>query len=77
MLTVHNKEQLKNIIRFVSVTASQVASTSSSVGTDAPQSKQEELTDKIVETVQNDQQFDGVDTGTDVSSGTDDWGSWG
>jgi uncharacterized protein YegL len=77
VLTVHNKEQLKNIIRFVSVTASQVASTSSSVGTDAPQSKQEELTDKIVETVQNDQQFDGVDTGTDVSSGTDDWGSWG
>ncbi len=78
VLTVHNKEQLKDIIRFVSVTASQVASTSSSVGSDAPQSKQEELTEKIQETVNNDKQFEGVDTGTDVTSGADEWdtGSW-
>jgi uncharacterized protein YegL len=77
VLTVHNKEQLKKIIRFVSVTSSQVASKSSSVGSDAPQTKQEELSEKIAEQVKSDDQFDGVDVGTEVSSGTDDWGSWG
>ncbi len=78
VLTVHNKEQLKSIIRFVSVTSSQVASSSSSVGSGAPTTKQEELTDKIVEQVKTDDKFDGVDVGTDVDSSTDDdWGSWG
>jgi hypothetical protein len=47
------------------------------VGSDAPQTKQEELSEKIAEQVKSDDQFDGVDVGTEVSSGTDDWGSWG
>ncbi len=74
VFTVHDKEQLKKIIRFVSVTASQVASSSASVGTDAPQSKQEELTQKINDVIQNDDAFDGIDVGTDASNTPDEWG---
>ncbi len=78
VLTVHNKEQLKSIIRFVSVTSSQVASSSSSVGSDAPATKQQEVAEKIAETVKNSDTFEGVDVGTDTSSAAeDDWGSWG
>lgn len=71
VLTVHNKEQLKQIIHFVSVTASQVASKTSSVGTDAPETKQEEAVVQISEAVQNNPTFEGVDVGTDVQS--DNW----
>ncbi len=77
VLTVHNKEQLKDIIRFVSVTASQVASSHVSVGQDAPETKQDELQEKLNNAVDTDSAFQGVDQGTDVSSGTDDWGDWG
>ncbi len=76
VLTVHNKEQLKQIIRFVSVTASQVASSHASVGQDAPETKQEELQEKLNDAVENDATFQGVDQGTDVAKGTDDWGDW-
>ena len=58
----------------MSVTASQVASSSASVGTDAPQSKQEELTQKINDVIQNDDAFDGIDVGTDASNTPDEWG---
>ena len=76
VLTVHNKEQLKKIIRFVSVTASQVASTHASVGKDAPETKQEEMAEKIADTVANDNELQGVDLGTDVTQGADSWGAW-
>ncbi len=76
VLTVHNKEQLKKIIRFVSVTASQVASSHASVGKDAPETKQEENIEKITEGLKNDEDLKGVEVGTDVSTGTDDWGDW-
>ena len=76
VLTVHNKEQLKKIIRFVSVTASQVASTHASVGKDAPETKQEEMAEKIADTVANDSELQGVDLGTDVTQGADSWGAW-
>lgn len=76
VLTVHNKEQLKKIIRFVSVTASQVASSHSSVGKDAPETKQDENIEKLTEAVKNDDQLEGVEVGTDVSQGNDDWGDW-
>lgn len=71
VLTVHTQEQLKGIIRFVSVTASQVASKTSSVGTDAPETKQEEAVIQINEGIQNDPTLEGVDVGTDVKS--DNW----
>lgn len=76
VLTVHNKEELRQIIRFVSVTASQVASTSSSVGKDAPETKEDEVVAKIQEGIENDPTLAGVEVGTDVSSGGSDWGDW-
>lgn len=76
VLTVHNKEELKKIIRFVSVTASQVASTTSSVGKDAPETKEDEVVAKIQEGIENDPTLAGVEVGTDVSSGGSDWGDW-
>lgn len=74
VFTVHNKEHLKKIIRFVSITSSQVASKSSSVGTDAPATKQEELTEKLKETVEQNPDFVGVDMGTEKSDTPDEWG---
>lgn len=76
VLTVHKKEQLKKIIHFVSVTPSQIASSHSSVGTDAPLSKQEEFIDTLKDLKETTDTFDGVDVGADdtTNSGTDDWG---
>lgn len=76
VLTVHNKEQLKKIIHFVSVTASQVASSHASVGANAAETKQAENTEKIKEAVENNPEFKGVDTGTETSGNSDDWGDW-
>lgn len=76
VLTVHNKEQLKKIIHFVSVTASQVASSHSSVGKDAPETKHDENIEKITEAINNDPTLEGIDTGTEVVGGTDNWGDW-
>ena len=76
VLTVHNKEQLKKIIHFVSVTASQVASKTSSVGKDAPETKQEENVEKIKEGLKNDPTLEGVDVGTDVPDTGSDWDNW-
>lgn len=77
VLTVHNKDQLKKIIHFVSVTASQVASKTSSVGKDAPDTKQEESIDKIKKGIESNPEMEGVDIGTDVSQSQDsDWNDW-
>lgn len=76
VLTVHNKEQLKKIIRFVSVTASQVASSHSSVGKDAPETKQDENVEKINDALKNNQDLQGIESGTDVTKGVDEWGDW-
>lgn len=76
VFTVHNKEQLKKIIHFVSVTASQVASKSASVGKDAPETKQEENIEKLKEVIENNPDLKGVDVGTDVpAAGDADWGA--
>ena len=72
VLTVHTKEQLKDLIRFISVTASQVASKSSSVGKDAPETKQQEALEKIKEGIKNDPVLDGVDIGVDAASNSSD-----
>lgn len=76
VLTVHNKEQLKKIIHFVSVTASQVASSHASVGKDAPETKQDESIEKIKDAIDNTPELNGIEIGTEVSASTDDWGSW-
>lgn len=78
VLTVHNKEQLKKIIHFVSVTASQVASSHGSVGTDAPATKQEEFIDTLKDAQETTDTFDGVDLSADdnTNTGTDTWGQF-
>lgn len=73
VLTVHNKEQLEKIIHFVSVTASQVASKSASVGKDAPETKTAELIDKIEQAEETDL-LGGADVGMDAApSQGEDW----
>lgn len=72
VLTVHTKEQLKTLIRFISVTASRVASKSSSVGKDAPETKQQEALEIIKEGINNDPILDGVDIGVDAASNSSD-----
>ena len=63
-------------IHFVSVTASQVASKSASVGKDAPETKQEENVEKLKEALENNSDLQGVDVGTDVpAAGDADWGT--
>lgn len=77
VLTVHTKEQLKKIIHFVSVTASQVASKTSSVGKDAAETKQEETVEKIKDNIESNPALDGIDIGTDVpKDGSSEWGDW-
>lgn len=76
VLTVHNIDELKKIIRMVSVTASRVNSKTTSVGKDAP--------DKVTETVNtiqidiaNDPTLTGIDVGNSTTNaGTDDWAGW-
>lgn len=77
VLTVHTREQLAKIIRFVSVTASQVASSHSSVGKETPATKQEEFVEQLKEAQETSDTFDGVDIGDGTENqGTDDWGSF-
>ena len=73
VLTVHKKDELKKIIKFVSVTASQVASSHASAGKDAPETKQEEMIEKITETLKQDEEWKGVDLGMDVTPNADAW----
>lgn len=73
VLTVHDTNELKKIIKFVSVTASQVASSHASAGKDAPETKQEEMLEKITEKLEKDEELKGVDMGVDVESGNDAW----
>ena len=76
-------DQLKKIIHTVSVTASQVASQSASVGTTSPEEPAgvADPNNQVVSTLTNDINTDptlaGVDQGNSTTnSGTDDWGDW-
>lgn len=61
----------------MAVTSSQVASKSSSVGKDAPDTKQQENIDKIKAELDTNPDLSGVDIGTDVSAqGSSDWNDW-
>ena len=78
VLRVHNIDQLKQIIRLVSVTASRVASKSTSVGSDAPGTKNEETLTAIKNAIEKDPTLGGLDVGdSDTNAGTDDWGAAG
>ncbi len=83
VITVHTVDQLKKIIHTVSVTASQVASQSASVGTTLPEESAgvADPNNQVVSTLTNDINTDptlaGVDQGNSTAnSGTDDWGDW-
>ena len=68
VFTVHNIDALKQIIRIVAVTSSQIGSKSSSAG-DA--SKQDQVIDEIKDAIQD---IDGAEVATSVdSSSYDDW----
>lgn len=71
VITVHSTQELKDMIKFVSVTASQVASSHASVGKDAPETKQEEMAEKISEAITNDVELQGVELGVDITPGMD------
>lgn len=78
VLTVHNVTDLKKMIYLVSVTASQVASKGVSVGTDAPESRQEEVMQDIKKAIKKDSSLKKVDIGADAydNKGSDDWTNW-
>lgn len=76
VLTVHNVDELKKIIRMVSVTASRVNSKTASVGKDAPD-KATETVNTIQNDIANDPTLKGIDVGTSTTNaGTDDWAGW-
>jgi uncharacterized protein YegL len=67
ILTVHNTDALKKIIRMVSVTSSQIASTSTTSG---DKTKQEQMNEKIQEQTEG---MGGVDTVDTTNPTDDDW----
>lgn len=76
VLTVHTIDELKKIIRMVSVTASRVNSKTTSVGKDAP-NKATETVNSIKEDIVNDPTLAGINVGnSNQNSSTDDWAGW-
>ena len=76
VLTVHTIDELKKMIRMVSVTASRVNSKTTSVGKDAP-SKAEETINSIKDDINNDPTLAGIDVGNSSNStAVDDWSGW-
>ncbi len=76
VLTVHNVDELKKIIRMVSVTASRVNSKNTSVGKEAPDKATETVT-TIKNDIVNDPTLKGIDVGSSTTNaGTDDWAGW-
>ena len=82
VITVHNVDQLKKIIHTVSVTASQVASQSASVGVSAndpsaPADMQNQVTNSVSTAIANDPALQKVDQGdSTTNAGTSDWSNW-
>lgn len=76
VLTVHNIDELKKIIRMVSVTASRVNSKSVSVGKGAPD-KVTDTVKTIQEDIANDPTLKGIDVGSSTANEkNDDWAGW-
>lgn len=85
VIAVHTVEQLKKIIKTVSVTSSLVASQSSLVGasptangtTSAVADPNKQVIKTIQNTIDSDPSLAGVDQGSSTANaGTDDWGNW-
>ncbi len=80
VFTVHTKDQLKNIIRTVSVTASLVASQSASVSVSAdgtPVDAQSQMVANMTGAIKTDDALRNVDQGNSTAnSGTDNWDKW-
>lgn len=76
VLTVHTIDELKKVIRLVSVTASRVNSKTNSVGKEAP-TKELETLKGIKEVILNDPTLAGINTGTSINNPEpDDWSGW-
>lgn len=76
VLTVHTIDELKKIIRMVSVTASRVNSKNTSAGKDAPDKSTETIT-TLGNDIANDPTLKGIDVGSSTTNaGTDDWTGW-
>ena len=82
VITVHNVDQLKKIIKTVSVSASLVASQSASVGVSAnggsaPADAQSQVVADVTSAIQGDDDLKKVDQGgSTANAGTDDFSSW-
>lgn len=78
VITVHDVDQLKKIIRTVSVTSSTIGSTSVAAGDSVIASPQAQVISAISQSVAADPTLAGVDmNGSTANSGTDSWGaSW-
>lgn len=82
VLTVHNVDQLKKIIKTVSITASQVTSQSASVGVSTncsatPADAQGQVVASVANAISTDEDLKNVDQGDrGINSGTDDWNKW-
>ena len=76
VLTVHNIDELKKIIRTVSVTASRVNSKRTSVGKNAPDEATETI-QTIQKDIENDPTLKGIDIGhSTANAATDVWEGW-
>ena len=82
VITVHNVDQLKKIIKTVSVSASLVASQSASVGASsnggtAPADAQSQVVADVTSAIQSDDDLKKVDQGASTANaGTDDFSNW-
>ena len=82
VITVHNVDQLKKIIKTVSVSASLVASQSASVGVSAnggaaPADAQSQVVADVTSAIQSDDDLKKVDQGASTANaGTDDFSGW-
>lgn len=75
VITVHDLEQLKKLIRTVSVTSSTIGSTSAMAGATVT-TPQAQVNAAISQTVTADPTLQGVDlNGSSANSGTDNWGA--
>jgi hypothetical protein len=81
VISVHNVDQLKKIIKTVSVSASLVASQSASVGVSAggttPADMQNQVVANVTNAIQSDDDLKKVDQGgSKTNAGTDDFSGW-
>ena len=82
VITVHNVDQLKKIIKTVSVSASMVASQSASVsvsgsGSSTPADAQSQVVASVTSAIQSDDDLQKVDQGgSTANAGTDDFSNW-